>query len=131
MLTQAALRDLRPDVALCLAGWLSVDQVKDIAASEDSVSAAQRAFYSAALPALPALLLGFLCLEGRHLVRAHCSLADFLAECMSSIFSCAALNRTAAAIALICRWTMSWPCQQSAAFCCRWQPGGWHRCPQC
>ena len=77
MFTQAALRDLRPNVALCLAGWFSVDLVRDVAASEDSVSAAQRAFYSAALPALPALLLGFLCLEGRHLVRAHCSLAEY------------------------------------------------------
>ena len=52
------------------AGWLSPDQVKDIAATEDDVSVAQRAFYHAALPAVPALLLGFASLEGQHLVSS-------------------------------------------------------------
>lgn len=70
MFTQAEMRELRPVSASCPAGWLSLDLVKEVAASEDSVSAAQRAFYNAALPALPALLLGFVSLEGRHLVSA-------------------------------------------------------------
>jgi len=43
--------------------------VKDIAAAEDGLGSAQRVFYEAALPALPALLLGFALLEGRELVR--------------------------------------------------------------
>jgi hypothetical protein len=63
------------DAVLGSAGWLSPDQVKDLADSEDGASAAQRAFYHAALPALPALLLGLLCLEGRHLVGAKKALA--------------------------------------------------------
>jgi hypothetical protein len=62
------MRDLRPTIESRPAGWLSLDLVKEVAESEDSVSAAQRAFYNAALPALPALLLGFVSLEGRHLV---------------------------------------------------------------
>jgi hypothetical protein len=71
--------------------------VKEVAESEDSVSAAQRAFYKAALPALPALLLGFLSLEGRHLVRASCPLANVYGSARVDVSQAAVLTHAAVA----------------------------------
>ncbi len=47
-----------------------MQQLRDVAAAEASVSPPTLAFLQAALPAVPALVLGFVCLEGRSLVRS-------------------------------------------------------------
>ena len=46
-----------------------MERVGEVAAAEASLSQPSSAFLAAALPAVPALLLGFIFLEGRELVR--------------------------------------------------------------
>ena len=51
------------------AGIVTVQQLRDMAAAEASIAPPTLAFLQAALPAVPALVLGFVFLEGRSLVR--------------------------------------------------------------
>lgn len=48
---------------------MSAERVGEVAAAEASLSQPTSAFLAAALPAVPALLLGFIFLEGKELVR--------------------------------------------------------------
>lgn len=57
--------DARP---LLVMGGVAAEHVRDLAAGEDSVGAATKAFYESAIPAAPALLLGFVAMEGGTLV---------------------------------------------------------------
>jgi len=59
----------RPRTHHCRAGIVTAQRLRDVAAAEATVAPPTLAFLQAALPAAPALVLGFVFLEGRSLVR--------------------------------------------------------------
>ena len=81
-----------PDIGL-LAGIVTAQRLRDIAAAEAGIAPPTLAFLQTALPAAPALILGFLCLEGRSLVRSSPSPASCACAACAAPESAVALQR--------------------------------------